>query len=141
MKIALVTEDGTTISQHFGRAPYYMVISVKNGKIINREQRDKAGHQGHEGHQCHQEHGCHDGKEGSSDQKHGMDPASMDKHKVILAGISDCQVLIAGGMGWGAYESMQQNGIEAIITDLENIDEAVQTYLAGDLVSLTEKLH
>jgi len=31
MKIAAVTEDGTTISQHFGRAPYYLVVT-DNGK-------------------------------------------------------------------------------------------------------------
>ena len=29
MKIATITDDGVTISQHFGRAPYYMVYTVK----------------------------------------------------------------------------------------------------------------
>ena len=44
MKIAAVSEDGVTISQHFGRAPFYVVVTVEDGKIVSREQRDKLGH-------------------------------------------------------------------------------------------------
>jgi predicted Fe-Mo cluster-binding NifX family protein len=29
MKIAAVSEDGITISQHFGRAPFYIVVTVE----------------------------------------------------------------------------------------------------------------
>ena len=32
MKIACITEDGHTISQHFGRAPYYLVLTVENDR-------------------------------------------------------------------------------------------------------------
>jgi len=39
--------------------------------------------------------------------------------------ISDCQIVLAGGMGWGAYESMKSYNIESIVTDVKNIDEAV----------------
>ena len=31
MKIAATTDDEATISQHFGRAPYYLVTTVENG--------------------------------------------------------------------------------------------------------------
>jgi predicted Fe-Mo cluster-binding NifX family protein len=55
--------------------------------------------------------------------------------------IDDCQVLIAGGMGWGAYESLKSRGIETIVTDVENIDEAVRLYVEGDLPNLMERLH
>jgi predicted Fe-Mo cluster-binding NifX family protein len=44
MKIAVITDDGKTISQHFGRAPYYLVLTIEEGKIVNREMRDKMGH-------------------------------------------------------------------------------------------------
>ncbi len=44
MKIAAITEDGKTISLHFGRAPYYMVVTVEAGKISGHEMRDKLGH-------------------------------------------------------------------------------------------------
>jgi hypothetical protein len=36
MKIAAITDDGITISQHFGRAPYYMVLTIENGEILQR---------------------------------------------------------------------------------------------------------
>jgi predicted Fe-Mo cluster-binding NifX family protein len=134
MKIAVVTEDGTTISQHFGRAPYYVVVSVEDGKIIHRETRSKAGHHTAGSHDCHTDHDCHDGK-------HGMDAASQAKHAGMLANILDSQVLIAGGMGYGAYESLQSSGIEPIITDVASIDEAVKLYLENKLVNLMEKLH
>jgi predicted Fe-Mo cluster-binding NifX family protein len=55
--------------------------------------------------------------------------------------IADCQVLIVGGMGWGAYESMKSYNIEPVVTDVESIDEAVKLYLAGKLPNLMERLH
>ena len=44
MKIAVVTDDERTISRHFGRAPYYLVVTIDAGKVIGRELRDKANH-------------------------------------------------------------------------------------------------
>ena len=29
MKIVAITEDGKTISQHFGSAPYYLVLTIE----------------------------------------------------------------------------------------------------------------
>ena len=45
MKIAVITDNGKTISRHFGRAPHYVVVTVENGKVIAREMREKVGHQ------------------------------------------------------------------------------------------------
>jgi len=44
-------------------------------------------------------------------------------------------------MGWGAYESMKSRNIQPIITDVQNIDEAVRLYIEGKIVNLMEKLH
>jgi len=59
----------------------------------------------------------------------------------MMANITDCQLLIAGGMGWGAHESLKQNGIESLVTDVNNIDEAIQLYIHGKLPNLQERLH
>jgi predicted Fe-Mo cluster-binding NifX family protein len=134
MKIAIVTEDGVTISQHFGRAPFYTVVTVENGKVVSRERRNKAGHHTLGSHDCHEDQSCHDGK-------HGVDAASQAKHAGMLANILDSQVLIARGMGYGAYESLESSGIEPVITDVETIDEAVKLYAEGKLLNLMEKLH
>ncbi|MGE5602202.1 MAG: NifB/NifX family molybdenum-iron cluster-binding protein [Nitrososphaerales archaeon] len=52
----------------------------------------------------------------------------------MLAPISDCQVLISRGMGYEACDSLRGAGIQAIITDVRDIDEAVRQYLRGELV-------
>ena len=107
---------------------------MEDGKIVNKERRNKSGHHAAGGHDCHEDHSCHEGK-------HGIDAASQAKHAGMLANILDSQVLIAGGMGYGAYESLDSSGIEPVITDVEDIGEAVNLYLEGKLVNLMEKLH
>jgi len=132
MKVAVITEDGTTISQHFGRAPYYMVVTIEDGKIVQKEQRNKAGHHTFGGHDTPTAPG----------EKHGYDAGSQAKHATMAETISDCKVLIAGGMGWGAYESLKGMGIDAIITDVGNIEEAVKLHAQGKLPNLMmERLH
>lgn len=134
MKIAAVSEDGATISQHFGRAPFYVVLTVENGQIITREQRDKMGHAQFAG-----EHEAH--SQEADPRGHGFDGAAQDRHARMAAAIADCDVLLARGMGAGAYESMRQAGIRPVVTDVASIDAAVQAYLAGELQDHVEKLH
>jgi predicted Fe-Mo cluster-binding NifX family protein len=40
MKIAVITDDGKTTSRYFGRTPYYLVLTIEEGKIINSELQD-----------------------------------------------------------------------------------------------------
>jgi predicted Fe-Mo cluster-binding NifX family protein len=132
MKIAGITEDGITISQHFGRAPYYLVVTVENGKVTSQEKRDKAGHHTFGG---HQEENLAPG------EKHGYDAGAQTRHASMIDSITDCKVVLAGGMGWGAYDSLKNAGIETIVTDVKNIEEAVKLYLQGKLPNLMERLH
>jgi len=132
MKIAAVSEDGVTISQHFGQAPFYIVVTIEKNTIVSREKRDKMGH----AHFAGEPHA-----EGEDPRGHGFDPAAQSRHARMAATISDCEVLLARGMGAGAYESMRQANIQPIITDIANIDEAIQAYLAGALTDHPEKLH
>lgn len=132
MKIAAITEDGETISQHFGRAPYYLVLTIEEGKIVNREMRDKMGHNHfQEQSDSGETHGA----------GHGMDPQSHDKHVSMAQTIADCKVLLCGGMGMGAYESMRRLNIQPVVTDLSDIDASVQAFLDGKLVDHIELLH
>ena len=43
-RIALPTDDGTTLCQHFGRARYYKVVEITDGKVVATELRDKFAH-------------------------------------------------------------------------------------------------
>jgi len=131
MKIAAITDDGITVSQHFGRAPLYVAVTVEDGKVVGQETRPKAGHHTFAAHHQASDHAG----------KHGYDAGSQVRHASMAETIADCQVLIAGGMGWGAYESLKSRNIEPIVTDVETIDEAVKLYLEGKLVNLMERLH
>ncbi len=130
MNIAAVTDDGLTISQHFGRAKYYEVIMTENGKIVKRERREKPGHHNF-AHEEHHHHGEH----------HGTDGHSHQKHLSMAEVISDCSILLSRGMGTGAYQSLQNLNIKPILTNLKNIDEAVEAVLNNTIVSHTERLH
>ena len=131
MKIAAVTSDGTTISQHFGRATHYVVMTVEDGKIVARELRDKMGHAQFAGAEEQHEPG----------QPHGFGPESQGRHAQMIDAIRDCSVLLARGMGLGARQSLEEVGITPILTDIADIEAAARAYLAGEIVDHTELLH
>lgn len=136
MNIAAVTDDGRTISPHFGRATSYVVFTVENGRIIAQERRDKIGHrqfqvEGLNGHHQHQ----------NDPQGRGFGKHSEEKHQRMFAAITDCQVLLARGMGHGAYLGLQQAGIRPIVTDIPEIEIAVQAVIEGSIQDHSERLH
>ena len=126
MKIAIVTDDHQTISAHFGRAQFYEVFTIDAGNVTARETLVRSNTQivavgsGHEPEGEHHHH--HD-------------------HNAMMTPISDCQVLLAGGMGMGAHLSLKEHGIQPIITDVREIQAAVDAFLAGTLVDHMERLH
>jgi predicted Fe-Mo cluster-binding NifX family protein len=132
MRIAVVTDDGETISAHFGRALKYAVLTVENGTIVGRELRDKAGHHtfGHQGPHHHE-----------AGQPHGLGPEAQDRHSQMLASIRDCDVLVARGMGGGAYQAILEAGIKPILTELPGVEEAALAAAAGTLSDHPERLH
>ena len=130
-KIAAITDDGISISQHFGRAQYYLVSTIEDGKIVGRELRHKLGHNQF-ANEVHIE---------TPGQPHGMDAASHDKHLRMAQAITDCEALLCRGMGMGAYESMKSAGIQPVVTDIATIDEAVMAYIEGNIVDYVERLH
>ncbi len=128
LKIAVVTDDGKTISQHFGRARYYLVYDVQGGVIKGSEMRDKAAHHAVDEFHEHEEGGHHG-------------PEADAKHNSMLSNASDCEVLIARGMGWGAHEAIKGAGLKPFITDLELAEDAAKAYVAGKLDDHAERLH
>ena len=134
MKIAIVTNNGQTISQHFGRASHYAIFSIENGEVKDTEMRER--HTGHKAQQHEHEH-HHDH---NNNNAHGI--GQDEKHDAMAKEIADCQVLIAGGMGRGAYMRFFQNGINVIMTDITDIKQAVDAYIKGELKNLyIERTH
>lgn len=128
-KIAIITDDGETISQHFGRAKNYLVVTLEAGQIVQRELREKLGH----AHFAGQPH--------SHEHHHGLDHESHQKHLQMSDAIADCEAVLCGGMGRGAYDSLKTRGIRPVITELMEINQAIAAYSAGEIVDRIEKLH
>ncbi|GAB4408284.1 MAG: hypothetical protein Kow00106_01400 [Anaerolineae bacterium] len=142
MKIAVVTEDGQTISRHFGRAPYYLVFTVEGNTITHRELRDKAGHHQFAGeHEAHEHSHEHPHEHAHGHEGHGFGPEADRKHARMIETITDCQAVLVRGMGRGAYVALEQAGITPIITDLADAEAAVRAYLDGQLTNHIERLH
>jgi len=139
MKIAAITDDGKTISQHFGRARYYEVCTVEDGKIVSRETREKAGHHdfAHEHSHDHE----HDHQHGADLRGHGFGKQADARHARMVEAITDCEIILVRGMGRGAYLAMEAANLRPIVTDIASIEDAVQAYIDGEIVDHTEKLH
>jgi predicted Fe-Mo cluster-binding NifX family protein len=135
IKIAAVTDDGESISPHFGRATKYAVLTVEDGHIIARELRDKAGHRDFQNEESHA-HEHHDDVRGR-----GYGKRAGEKHRLMFEAIPDCEMLLARGMGRGAYQGLQGEGIRPILTDIAGIDTAVKAVIDGTIEDHPERLH
>jgi len=132
MRVAVVTDDGKTVSSHFGRATHFLVATVEDGKIIGRELREKVGH----GRFANEPHDAE-----PSGRPHGMGLHAQARHGQMLEPIADCEALLCGGMGYGAYENVKQRGIRPVVTEIPDVDQAVLAYAEGRIIDQIDRLH
>jgi predicted Fe-Mo cluster-binding NifX family protein len=118
MKIAVATDDKKTIASHFGRAEGFMIYLAQDGEILSGEFRPNL----FTGHSLGLEN------QGTAHHSHGP----------ILAALCDCTVVISHGMGQRIYNDLSESGIEALITDENDCEQAAQLYIAGKLVNRPE---
>jgi len=135
MRVAVVTDDGTTVSPHFGLARYYAVLTVEQKQVLAREMLDRAGTL-----PPVEEHPARHGLTGQVDC-HGTGTAAAASHLRMVQPILDCQAVLARGMSWSARECLLSAGVRPVLTDIENLDAAVQAYLNGTIVDHVELLH
>jgi predicted Fe-Mo cluster-binding NifX family protein len=109
-----------------------VVVTLDGGQVIETQIRRKMGHQ----HFAGQPHERHD-----PGQPRGYGTGPRARHAAMMGAISDCQVLLARGMGWGAYEALREMGLDAVVTDVVDIEEAALRYAQGNLPNLRERLH
>ena len=121
MKIAVPTNDGLSISEHFGRSAAFLLFEAENARITSRERRENpaldalASNCG----------GHHSG----SSQPHD--------HTAILSAIAGCDVVICAGIGRRAADALKQHGVrEVIVTTPGPAEERIQAYLKGKLDSV-----
>jgi predicted Fe-Mo cluster-binding NifX family protein len=126
--VAMVTDDGITISAHFGRALHFEIFTFQDGKVVERNRVSKPGH-----HTWGEGTHGHGGRDGDGHQ--GW------KHAEMTSPLGGVEVVVARGMGRGAQQHLLAAGIEPILTEVRNIEDAVQRYLAGTLVNDPRRLH
>jgi predicted Fe-Mo cluster-binding NifX family protein len=131
MKIAVITDDVKTISEHFEHAQYYLVFSVKKGIVTGQELRLKNT----DSYVADQEYGIE-----QKDLQHA-DLHSTTKHSNMMGTIIDCDVLLARGMDRSSYDGLKIRSIQPIITDIEGVQLAVDAYLAGNIIDHHEYLY
>jgi len=125
VKIAVASEDGKTISLHFGRAKGFVIIEVENSEIKSISFVPNSEPCGN--HEC--------------DEHHGKHHSRGSKHERILKNLEGVDIVIAGGMGGAIYEELKRAGKQVFVTDQRDIIEAIKLLLEGKLDNLEELLH
>lgn len=113
MKIAIASEDGGSVSSHFGRSRCFVVFEAEDGRVAGHEVRAREGS------------GCAGGE-------HRHDPPHT--HEALVTLLADCDAVLCGGMGWRAAEELKAHGIEPVIMAEPMAPEAAaQAFLDGTL--------
>ncbi|NWJ46377.1 MAG: hypothetical protein HXX08_10910 [Chloroflexi bacterium] len=138
MKIAAVSNNGNSISAHFGKARYFVVLTLEEGKIIKREVIDR---------ETIDETPSLSATSGNSGrvlnvinrQENKSPTGEVKRHNI--ESIAGCEVVLSRGMGSGMLQRLEQANIRAILTDVMSIDEAVEAYLEGKLSHHPDLVH
>ena len=118
MKIAVASNDGLSISKHFGRTNRFIVFEIRHDEILAEELRAGIPCVHVEGH-CEAEQAF---------------PGLSHHHGDVIAVLEDCQVVLCRGMGWRAATELVHHGINPLVIVGELSPRvAVEHYLAGTL--------
>ncbi len=108
MKIAVATDDGKLVRKdHFGSSRYFQIIEILNGEIANWELRRNPYTE-------------------TDDTGHSHGQAGS-----ILDLLEDCSLFMGGSMGKKSVAAITAKQIDCVITNLETVDLALDTYLKG----------
>ncbi|MGA3119092.1 MAG: NifB/NifX family molybdenum-iron cluster-binding protein [Syntrophobacteraceae bacterium] len=121
MRIAVPTDDGTSIAEHFGRSAAFLIFETGDGRITGR--LTKTNHANHTQGSC--------GHDSAGSQAHS--------HSGILSALKGCEVVICAGMGSRAAEAIKAGGVTRIVVTTPGpAEEAVSDFLAGKLTRQAE---
>ena len=108
MKIAVGTDDMKSIKKgHFGDSRHYLVLEVLNASVVAREWRENT----HSGNAEEERH-------------HGQTQR-------IIKQLQDCDLFLGRGFSKGFLDETTSQGIDCIITDIEDVEQAIRSYLDG----------
>jgi len=106
MKLAVGSDAQKTIRHgHFKESKYYLVYEILNGEIYSKNWRINPF---------------------AAEKEHHHGEA-----KNIMELLHDCQIFMGKSMGANSLLKIVAKNVDAIITSIEDIDEAVTSYLDG----------
>jgi predicted Fe-Mo cluster-binding NifX family protein len=117
MRVAMPMEEGY-VSEHFGRARYFVIADIEEGKVKSKEIVENPVYESH---------------------RPGAVPSFLLKKGV--------QCIICGGMGPSAEEIFRRKGIEVMMGISGNVDEVLEKLAKGgleggeNLGKVCERLH
>jgi len=114
-KIAIATNDGKRVTGHIGKCRSFMIVELDGDKIMNQELRENV----------FTHHRMHGENEGEGGHNHS--------HTNLINGLKDCGYLISSGGGWRVVEDLKKNNITPIFSDIDQIEEAVDKFIKGEL--------
>lgn len=139
IKIAIASNDGKSVSGHFGPTKSYLVVTIQDNEIINQEIREKFSH--HKGsHDEGEHHHNHDHEHQNGNHEHG-NRHDKKHHNRMIENILDCQYMLVKSMGNPVHDALTEAGIKPILTNIKNIEEAVKALLDGTIDNNTHLLH
>ncbi len=121
MKIAIPSDNGKTISSHFGRAKGFLLVEVEGDKVKSEEYIPNTI-------TGHAQHSDNESVEHSHRHTH-----SLDVHERVVQRFSDIDVVISGGMGYGMKGRLDSAGIQTIFTSEKDIKKVLSLFLQGTL--------
>jgi len=117
MRVAVASEDGTDVSQHFGRSSCFIVYEIE-GEVLKSQDIRANTFTAHARGEC----------EGGEHAHH------EHSHASIIEALRDCDAVLCRGMGWRAADELSAAGIKPIIVAGScSPSEAALMYARGEL--------
>jgi len=112
MKIAIATNNRTTIADRTGRAAEFAFYTIKNGEVESVEyQKNTHTHHGHDGkHEHIQEHANHN-------------------HKEIVTQLQGVDVFLVRAIGKNMRKDLKEGNIPYQLVKIDVITEIIDNYL------------
>ena len=123
MRIAVPTNDGVSISQHFGRSAGFLIFEAESGEIRSCVVKTNPAIHTHGEHACTGDH---------AEASHGSHGAH--DHSAMVSAIAGCEVVLCAGMGQRAVDALRQGGVrEIVVAEPGPAESRVRDYLNGTL--------
>lgn len=121
MRIAIPTDDGLTVSEHFGRSLMFAIYEVTGSSFKQIATRENT----------HAKDPRHTKEKECCGEKH-----SHRDHTSIIEVLKDVNAVIVRGIGTHIVDELVQNGKKVFYSNETGIKKTLESMIKGDLVEI-----